>query len=211
MLRQSAKPMKPVGGTSTCNQLKFSNPRPKYTRAILIVLFTSVMALSGCRSNGSETPAEGSQAQNPNQIATTAPTTPTSSSATGAALPSTTTTATAPSGFKPVAGTWKAHEMTLVIDDAGNGHLSYPDFLLCPNCSFGGAPVSNVAFVLTIIRGETATGTVTVSSDPQSYSPGEQVTATVSAGSPGQVLNITVGTTTLVTFCNNTSVGECGA
>jgi hypothetical protein len=56
-----------------------------------------------------------------------------------------------------------------------------------------------------------ARGSVTASSDLQNDSVGESVTASLAAGSPGQLLKIQMGGVRFVNFCNSTSAGQCGA
>jgi hypothetical protein len=109
------------------------------------------------------------------------------------------------------AGTWGAHEMRLVIDQAGTGHLSYADLALCPKCSFANAPLGTVDFVLTSVTNGVATGRVTATSDPKNDAIGALVHAKLTPGSPGQLLEVDIGGTTLVSFCNSTSAGQCGA
>jgi hypothetical protein len=135
--------------------------------------------------------------------------TTTSTTMAGTTVP-TTQTSGSPS-YASLAGTWGAHEMTLTISSNGSGDLKYADLTLCPDCSFASAPVSTMAFALTSLSGNTATGTVTASSDTANYAVGAPVTAMLTPGSPGQLLQLQVGGKSLVPFCNSTSVGQCGA
>lgn len=89
--------------------------------------------------------------------------------------------------------------------------MSYADLTACPSCSFGSAPQSTVDFTLTSVNGSTATGTVTASSDPTVFAVGVPATVSLTAGSPGQLLDVELGAGGGGTFCNDTSIGQCGA
>jgi hypothetical protein len=122
-----------------------------------------------------------------------------------------TTSTTTPFTLASLAGTWGAHEERLVIDATGTGHLSYADLTLCPNCSFATAPEGTLGFVLTSVSNGEAAGRVTATSDPKNYTVGEAVQVTLTTGSPGQLLGLDIGGHGPSTFCNSTSVGQCGA
>jgi hypothetical protein len=128
-----------------------------------------------------------------------------------AATNSPTTKTTPPLTLASLAGTWGAHEERLVIGSTGTGQLSYADLTLCPSCSMATAPVGTLAFTLTSVSNDEATGRVTASSDPKNYTPGEAVQATLTAGSPGQLLHLDIGGHQLTAFCDSTSAGQCGA
>jgi hypothetical protein len=125
---------------------------------------------------------------------------------TGAATSPPTTAA----GFAGLAGTWGAHEESLVIGNSGTGHLAYQDLTLCPSCSFATAPTSTLDFLLKPGTTDTASGVVVASSDSKSFTVGESVTVTLTPGSPGQILDVEIGGNQF-RFCNSTSVGQCGA
>jgi hypothetical protein len=108
------------------------------------------------------------------------------------------------------AGTWEAHEESLVIDKTGIGLLRYADLRLCPSCSFGTAPVSTLRFALTSQRHGVGTGVVTASSDPKGGAKGAPVRIRLTPASPGQFLQLTIGGRTLLNFCNRKSAGQCG-
>lgn len=108
------------------------------------------------------------------------------------------------------AGTWGAHETGLVINKAGTGDLHYQDVSLCPSCSLANAPMGTLVFVLTSLAQGVATGNVTATSDPKIWAMGATVHVSLTAGSPGQILNVVIGGR-LSLFCNSTSVGQCGA
>jgi hypothetical protein len=109
------------------------------------------------------------------------------------------------------AGTWGAHEMLLVITRTGAGHLTYADLTACPSCSPATAPAGTVDFMLASVTNGIATGRVTASSDAKNWAVGLPVQATLSAGSPGKLLNVKIGAKQLIAFCNGTSAGQCGA
>jgi hypothetical protein len=112
----------------------------------------------------------------------------------------------------PFVGTWGAHSTfvsNLVISTTGTGHLSYGDLTLCPSCCVACAPVSTLLFVLTSGTNGDVMGSITASSDPKNYTVGEAVELVLTAGSPGQLLEVkSTGRSTL--FCNSTSAGQCG-
>jgi serine/threonine-protein kinase len=137
------------------------------------------------------------------------PTTVTNSPTT--TVPPSTQQTTAASGFTQWSGAWGAHEQQLQISAAGDGTLSYQDLTACPNCSFGSAPTSTMQFVLASVNGGTANGTVTASSDAKNYAVGQAVTVRLAAGSPGQLLELSVAGQGGGDFCNSTSAGQCGA
>jgi hypothetical protein len=110
-----------------------------------------------------------------------------------------------------LAGTWRAHETTLVINKAGTGDMSYQDLSLCPSCSPVNAPTSTLVFVLTSLAQGVATGDVTATSDPKVWAMGATVHVSLTAGSPGQILKVVIGGRPLFGFCNSTSAGQCGA
>jgi hypothetical protein len=140
----------------------------------------------------------------------TSPTTTTpSGTSTGSTPPSSTPSPAAANVGTTFAGNWGAHERSLVIDKAGTGRLIYPDMRLCPNCSFANAPLGTLAFVLTSVTNGVATGHVTATSDPKNSAIGAAVHLRLTAGSPGQLLEVDIGGKR--NFCNQTSAGQCGA
>ena len=119
--------------------------------------------------------------------------------------------ATTAGEFASFAGTWGAHEESLVIDNSGTGHLSYADLGACPSCSVGSAPRETLEFVLTSVTNGRGTGSVTASSDPRAEAIGAPVGVSLTAASPGQFLELLIGGNQLTNFCNSTSEGQCGA
>ena len=124
---------------------------------------------------------------------------------------STPTTSGAAISVAALAGTWGAHQMLLVITSAGLGHLRYQDLTKCPSCSLGTAPAGTLDFTLRSVTNGVAAGRVTSSSDLKNWTLGLPVQVTLAAGSPGQLLKLTIGGKQLVDFCNGTSAGQCGA
>lgn len=109
-------------------------------------------------------------------------------------------------GLTPFVGIWQAHTQRVVIDTTGAGHLTYQGCTACPT------PTQNtVDFTLTSVTNGVANGTVTATSD--SYYSGKPVTAMVAAGSPGQLLELTIGGLEQLPLCNVVAeaAGECGA
>jgi hypothetical protein len=108
-------------------------------------------------------------------------------------------------------GKWSGHERNLVILQTGSGHLTYADEMACPSCSEAEAPAATVDFTLTSVSDDVATGRVDASSDQQNAAVGSEVTARLAPGFPsGQILQVSVGRL-FQFFCNETSVGQCGA
>ncbi|TXN32121.1 DUF6777 domain-containing protein [Lacisediminihabitans profunda] len=132
------------------------------------------------------------------------------SSAAGTPAPTPSSTAGANIGAA-FAGTWETHMGSLVIDASGTGHMNYVDLSLCSSCSIVDAPRSTLDFVLTSVAQGVATGHVTASSDPNGYAVSAPVQVSLSAGTPGQILNISIAGQLFFPLCNNTSVGQCGA
>jgi len=116
-------------------------------------------------------------------------------------------------GLAPFVGTWQKHGEKLVIDNAGTGVDTFPDLTLCPGCSDADAPTGTFTLTLTSALDGVATGSVTASSDPAKHAIGEPVTATLAAGSPGQLLQLTVGGMPHLPFCDSSAeaTGQCGA
>jgi hypothetical protein len=122
-----------------------------------------------------------------------------------------TPTAAAVSGLASFVGEWSGHERNLVIRQTGSGHLTYANEMACPSCSEAEAPTGTVDFTLTSVSNDVATGRVDASSDEKNAAVGSDVTAKLAAGSPsGQVLQVSFGRM-FQFFCNETSVGQCGA
>jgi hypothetical protein len=114
-------------------------------------------------------------------------------------------------GLASLVGEWEGHERNLVIRQTGSGHLTYADLAACASCSEAEAPTVIVDFTLTSVSNDVATGRVDASSDEKNVAVGSVVTAQLAAGSPsGQVLRVSVGRMFRF-FCNETSVGQCGA
>lgn len=116
-------------------------------------------------------------------------------------------------GLAPFVGTWQKHDAKLVIDNAGTGVDTYPDIGVCPSCSEGDAPRGTLTFVLISAVDGVAVGTITASSDPANHAVGAPVTATLTAGSPGQLLQLTVDGMQQLPFCDSAAeaTGQCGA
>lgn len=116
-------------------------------------------------------------------------------------------------GLDPFVGTWQKHDANLVIDNTGNGLDTYPDLGVCPSCSEGDAPRGTLTFTLTSALDRVAVGTITGSSDPANHAVGAPVTATLSAGSPGQLLQLTVDGVEQLPFCDTAAqaTGQCGS
>jgi hypothetical protein len=128
---------------------------------------------------------------------------PCSSQVTTTSSPNISPTSTGiPFTLASLAGTWEAHEERLVIATSGTGRLTYADLRLCPSCSSADAPESTLVFVLTSVTNNEAMESVTASSDPKPWSIGEAVQVTLTAGSPGQLLDLHIGGDDLTYFCN---------
>jgi hypothetical protein len=132
---------------------------------------------------------------------------------TGSPNVSTPSTATIPFTLASLAGTWQAHDERVVFNTTGTGHVEYPDFTLCPSCSFATAPMGTVVFGLTSVTNNLAAGSVTASSDPKTATVGEAVQVTLAAGSPGQLLHLDIGGGFTLPYCNGAAeaTSQCGA
>jgi hypothetical protein len=122
-----------------------------------------------------------------------------------------TPTAAAVPGLGSFVGEWEGHERNLVIRQTGSGHLTYADEMACPSCSEAEAPTGTADFTLTSVSNDVATGRVDASSDESNAAVGSDVKAQLAPGTPsGQVLRLSLGRMSQF-FCNETSVGQCGA
>jgi hypothetical protein len=120
-------------------------------------------------------------------------------------------TAAAVPGLASFVGKWEGHERDVEIRQTGSGHLTYANEMACPSCSEAEAPTGTVDFTLTSVSNDVATGRVDASSDQQNAAVGAEVTARLAPGSPsGQILQVSMGGIAQF-FCNETSVGQCGA
>jgi hypothetical protein len=114
----------------------------------------------------------------------------------------------------PFVGQWGSHVGGVTIDANGHGRHDFQDPSHCPSCTARSQfPMSSVDFTLTSVSGDTATGAVAGASDPAEFSVGEPVNATLKPGLQGKgvVLQLNIGSDVNWTFCNNTSMGQCGA
>ncbi len=157
-------------------------------------------------SGGSPHLCTGGTTHNASVYFTSGPTYPTPK-----ATPPPQPSATTAGEFASFAGTWGAHEESLVIGNSGSGHLSYADLTACPKCSMASAPEGTMEFVLTSVANGEGSGSVTASSDPRNWAVGAPVEVSLRAASPGQFLDVVIGGKQLTNFCNNTSQGQCGA
>jgi hypothetical protein len=112
-------------------------------------------------------------------------------------------------------GSWHAHEERLTIQSDGHGRETYNDRSTCPDAPMAGCGVTGtVDFMLTRVSGDTATGTITASSNPKSPT-GGPVSITLVGGGQGLQLTIAGGDQGFP-FCNATATGParnyyCGA
>jgi hypothetical protein len=99
--------------------------------------------------------------------------------------------------ISPFVGSWRAHQESLVIEASGHGHQTFS----------GGS----VDFMLTSVLGNTATGSVTASSDTNSTVPGDPVTVTLVGN--GQGLELSRGQEKQFPYCNTNATTQiyCGA
>jgi hypothetical protein len=126
--------------------------------------------------------------------------------------PVATTPAALPAALASFAGSWYTHEQPLTIDNTGHGHIEYTDFSRCPSCSLADAPRSTVDFTLTSVSNNMANGSITAATNTQHYPVGAPVMATLVPGMPkGTFLQLTIGGGEYRNYCNDTSLGECGA
>lgn len=100
-------------------------------------------------------------------------------------------------GIGPFVGSWRAHREGLVIEASGQGRQTFS----------GGS----VEFMLTSVSGDTATGTVTTSSNRDSTVPGDPVTVTLVGA--GRGLQFSRGKEQQFPYCNTNSTDQtyCGA
>ena len=127
--------------------------------------------------------------------------------------PSTQTTSTVkpPTASASLVGSWGGHEIGLTINASGVGRLNYADLRRCPSCSMGSAPRGSLTFKLTTMGATSGSGSVTASSDPSNYAVGQQVDVTLAPASPGEFLQLRIGSTEIIPMCNAAAAGQCGA
>ncbi len=132
-------------------------------------------------------------------------------------------------GIDPFTGSWQAHASGLAINSDGSGQLTYADISACPSaCSghddYADAPLATVAFTLTSVSADTATGRINAASNPSNDTVGEPVgiklitgigypftgpPASVS-GNNGMALQVSMGKMRDWNYCNDTTHNYCG-
>jgi hypothetical protein len=132
-------------------------------------------------------------------------------------------------GIAPFTGSWHAHASGLTIAGDGSGRLTYADISACPDgCGghddYADAPGATVDFTLTAVAADTATGSISATSNPDNDTVGEPVTirlvtgigepftgppASVS-GNNGVALQVSMGKMRDWNFCNDTTHNYCG-
>jgi hypothetical protein len=154
---------------------------------VVIVGITSYLLLQHPRA--SQTPTAQPA---PPSVQTAQPAPPSS-----AVVPSATAPGGEVPGLAPFVGSWHAHKESLVIDASGHGHQTFS----------GGS----VDFTLTSVSGDTATGSVTASSNTNSTAPGDAVTVTLVGN--GQGLQLSRGMEQQFPYCNANATTQiyCGA
>lgn len=99
---------------------------------------------------------------------------------------------------------------SVVIDAAGHGHFHY--MMDCATCSMAEMPYNTLDFTLTSVSNATASGTITVSSDPH-FPVGESVAATLAPEDADQLSKDTIqwdiGGKNVGLFCGSNSA-RCG-
>jgi hypothetical protein len=106
------------------------------------------------------------------------------------------------SAIAPFVGSWHAHEEGLEIQPNGHGREMYNDRSTCPNAPMSGCGIAGTAdFLLTSVSGDTASGTITASSNPKDPI-GGPVTITLVGGGQGLQLWIAGGDQGFP-FCNS--------
>jgi hypothetical protein len=132
-------------------------------------------------------------------------------------------------GIAPFTGSWHAHASGLTIAGDGSGRLTYADITACPSgCGghddYADAPQATVDFTLTAVSADTATGSVSATSDPGNDTVGEPVTITLVtgigdpftgppasvSGNNGVVLQVSMGKMRDWNYCNDTTHNYCG-
>lgn len=120
-----------------------------------------------------------------------------------------------PAALGRFVGSWHAHEESLTIQSDGHGRETYSDRSTCPDAPMAGCGVTGtVDFLLTQVSGDTATGTITASSNPKSPT-GGPVSIKLVGGGQGLELTIAGGDQGFP-FCNANASGParnyyCGA
>jgi hypothetical protein len=177
-------------------------------RLVSMAGYTAAVTLLGaCGGTGpAATPAKSTP---PTSSATTA----TASATTDAPTPLPAITTATLASF---ADTWYSPQGLIKIELDGHGHLDYPDFSHCQECSMSGAPRSTMDFTLQSVSNGVASGSVAATSNPENATVGGPVTAKlvpVTAVNPaidsGEFLQMTMGKMNDWLFCNNSSRRQC--
>jgi hypothetical protein len=112
-------------------------------------------------------------------------------------------------GLAPFAREWDGMRESVVIDPTGHGRFRYMNWAACPKCSMADVPYATMDFTLTSVSAGTASGTITASPDPQTYSVAEPVAATLAPQQWGDTIRWAVGDNQLGLFCGS-NTAMCG-
>jgi Protein of unknown function (DUF2510) len=107
-------------------------------------------------------------------------------------------------GLAPFVREWSGMRESVVIDRTGHGHFHY--MMPCASCSMADMPYNTIDFALTSVSNDTATGSITASSDPQ-LPVGEPVAATLA---PQDTIQWAIGGKNVGLFCGS-NPGYCGS
>jgi len=107
------------------------------------------------------------------------------------------------SGLAPFAREWDGMRESVVIDLTGHGRFHY--MAECTSCSMSEMPYNAMDFTLTSVSNDTASGSVTASSDPR-FPVGEPVVVTLG---PQDTIKWTAGGKSEGLFCGS-NPGYCG-
>ncbi|OBA80767.1 hypothetical protein A9W99_16010 [Mycobacterium sp. 1164966.3] len=179
-------------------QAKAQHPPARLTWLLVAAIVVLVGGAAGITGYLLSKPGSASRA--PAVVAPSSPEPSAISTPSTVAPPAPTSATTTPAGVAgigPFVGRWQAHKEGLVIDANGHGHQTFT----------GGS----VDFALTSVSGDTATGTVTASSAPDSTVVGDPVTVTLVGN--GQGLKLSRGKEQQFPYCNANSPSNyyCGA
>ncbi|GAA4406078.1 serine/threonine-protein kinase [Tsukamurella soli] len=213
----------PLGAPSTDRPTGPRAPAPSDSRGKVIALVAVILALAAIAAvigvalaRGGSTTASGPAASPAPLAGAPSPAPPTPApvpvTTTPAPTPVTTTAITtepaAPS-FASFAGSWHAHEEGLTIASNGTGRETYSDTSSCPDAPMSGCGVTGtVDFALASVSGNTATGTITASSNTKNPV-GGAVSITLVGGGQGLTLTVAGGDQGFP-FCNSNDTAQAG-
>lgn len=163
--------------------------------ALVAIIVTLANHTNRPSSSAPQTP-DTQPTTNPANTATATPAYTTSQTYSVTVPPSPAASAGVP-GLAPFAREWKGMRESISIDLTGQGQFHY--MMICTSCSMADTPYGTMDFTLTSVSGDTASGSVTTTSDAQ-FSVGDPVTVTLAEQ---DTIRWAVGGQNIGSFCGS--------